>query len=345
MRLSLLLCGTLALTGGATGIPVTDPDSRPLGVESVVGAVGPVHGGSEVTVRGEGFTPGTRVYFGDRPAAEVRVENQHALIAVAPPGAEGTAELRIVRGDRDQTVAAEPFLYLPAASRTFVSHDFEDGTVGGFQTFARSGGTVEAGEWGPGLSVSGRGSVRTRIPAGVEGAARLVHFFREGQPANDAPGVYQRWYIRFDRNTLDAVRQGQIKLLLNRGEANPPSWLHVGIGGQFPGGGDQIKVLLDYNTGVLPNGGSATGARTVPDRWMELQTWYQRAGGVGRARMWIDGRLVVDHADARFGTDDSTNVMRWFLGIAYTQSTRPGGDLTVWVDDAIAADGFIPSVR
>ena len=177
----------------------------------------------------------------------------------------------------------------------------------------------------------------------------LVHdYTAPNRPENEATGLYQRWYIRMDQATINAARWGQIKLLLNRsasgGQNSAASWLHMGVGGQFPAGQDNIGVLYDFNTGLLPNGQSDTGFEIIADEWIELQTWYLRSGGVGRARLWINGKNFIDVSSSSMGTDDTSELLKIDFAIAYTQQTASGNPLTLFIDDTTLANGYVDQV-
>ena len=73
-------------------------------VVSVTPSYGPVGGGTEVTVTGEGFVPGTLVRIGALPAAGVTVVDEHTITAVTPPGTAGLANVRVEAFGHDDTL-------------------------------------------------------------------------------------------------------------------------------------------------------------------------------------------------------------------------------------------------
>ena len=89
---------------------------------------------------------------------------------------------------------------------------------------------------------------------------------------------HRRWFIRLDEAAITVVRSGQVKLLLNRGSANPPSWFMLGFGPQSPQNlTDELNDVSDYNSGLLP-AGKTTGFVIVAEAWIELRMLPQRTG-------------------------------------------------------------------
>lgn len=62
-----------------------------LAIESVDPPSGPVEGGTPVAITGSGFTPDTRVVFGNRLAIDTEVVSESVLYALTPPGDKGGA--------------------------------------------------------------------------------------------------------------------------------------------------------------------------------------------------------------------------------------------------------------
>jgi hypothetical protein len=56
---------------------------------------GAIAGGTYVRLFGNGFGPGTRVFFDERPAADLTVVNEEELTLWTPPGAEGPVAVRV----------------------------------------------------------------------------------------------------------------------------------------------------------------------------------------------------------------------------------------------------------
>lgn len=355
-------------SSGVVDVVVTNPDGQigtltngftysSLAITSLSRDAGSAAGGATVLVNGSGFVSSETptVDFGGTAAVTTFISSTQ-LSAVTPAHATGQVDVTVTQGAASFTLTGTlpgggAFEFMPAPTTTYVSHDFEDGTVGSFGTDVFPGtASVAVGNWGAGLAVSGAQAVRATVPGGANAGARLTHLYSPQQPANEPNGVCQRWYIRTDAqtlNTLTSSATGQIKLLLNRSGTNPPSWLHIGVGKEFTGSApNNITVFTDYNTGFVGATAFVPQTRTLftipADSWVEMQTCYLRTGGTGRARLWINGKLKFDHTDANFGTDDLvTKTLSWGFGLEYSQNTPAGVTLTLYTDDAKAANGFI----
>jgi len=87
---------------------VTSPE-----VGNVVPAVGPPAGGTAVVIGGSNFIGATAVDFGSAPAS-FTVKNAGRIEAIAPPGAEGTVDVRVTGPEGTSVVGrADHFSYVP----------------------------------------------------------------------------------------------------------------------------------------------------------------------------------------------------------------------------------------
>ncbi len=82
----------------------------PLEIEGVSPASGPVHGGTPITVRGTGFSPGTELLVGVLPGDNARVIDSGTILARTPPGSAGPADV-VVRRDGREAVGGDAFTY------------------------------------------------------------------------------------------------------------------------------------------------------------------------------------------------------------------------------------------
>ena len=64
-------------------------------VKSIEPNEGPVQGGTPVTLRGDGFTNGTKVLIGGRLAIGIQVIDRTTILAVTPPGKHGKSQILI----------------------------------------------------------------------------------------------------------------------------------------------------------------------------------------------------------------------------------------------------------
>jgi hypothetical protein len=70
-----------------------------LAVASVIPGAGPATGGTPLTIRGNGFGPGTTVKIGGAPASSVSVIDSNSLSAVTPQGNIGVADIEVTNSD------------------------------------------------------------------------------------------------------------------------------------------------------------------------------------------------------------------------------------------------------
>ena len=95
---SILVAGLLGFTTG-TGCPgiFGPPAGADLPPFSITPNQGPVAGGTEVTISGERFFPGTSVLFGSLSATDVNVVNNWLITARTPAVAQAGPVAVIVR--------------------------------------------------------------------------------------------------------------------------------------------------------------------------------------------------------------------------------------------------------
>jgi hypothetical protein len=85
----------------------------PPAVTEVNPKLGLESGGTEVTITGSKFTPGSTVRFGATPAAAVKVNSEESLTATSPKGS-GTVHVTVTTaGGTSATSAADEFTYVP----------------------------------------------------------------------------------------------------------------------------------------------------------------------------------------------------------------------------------------
>jgi hypothetical protein len=86
------------------------PDSPTI--ESISPTHGPTMGGTSVTIRGNGFCHGTRVFFGLDAAPSVEILSTQALVALTPPHCEGEVDVTVQNPDCDEDIRYEAFCYV-----------------------------------------------------------------------------------------------------------------------------------------------------------------------------------------------------------------------------------------
>mgnify|MGYP000247528314 CR=1 FL=1 len=73
---------------------------------------GAISGGEKVTVKGERFQEGIRIFFGEEEATQVTFVSETELEVVTPPGREGIVDVRAVNPDGRESVCSGCFTYV-----------------------------------------------------------------------------------------------------------------------------------------------------------------------------------------------------------------------------------------
>ncbi len=95
-------------------IPDPDPADNDLRITSLDPMQGRTGGAELVTIAGEGYQDGMKVYFGSTLAAEVDVLSEYVVHVRTPAHAPGPVDLRIVRQDGAETVRLNAFKFKDA---------------------------------------------------------------------------------------------------------------------------------------------------------------------------------------------------------------------------------------
>ena len=102
----------------------------PLEITTVSPGSGPVAGGTRLTVRGAGFDADTNMQIGVSQAIRVQVLDPTTLIATAPPGSAGPADIRVERPDGAEAISEDAFQYTDSLRLLAVTPD-EGAMAGG----------------------------------------------------------------------------------------------------------------------------------------------------------------------------------------------------------------------
>jgi Tol biopolymer transport system component len=105
--------GTTAVSNSPFTYTFVPPNAAPS-IQPLTPNSGPVTGGTSITISGSNFAPGSTVTVGGVPATDVQVMGSTQIVAVAPPGVEGSADVVVNNG-----IAASPaqtFVYEPLAA-------------------------------------------------------------------------------------------------------------------------------------------------------------------------------------------------------------------------------------
>lgn len=115
---------TQALPAGKQTVAVTNGDGQTalladafnsIGapqIDSFTPTVGPVAGGTLLTVAGKHFATGAEVWFGTVKAKDVNVLSPFVLKVVTPAAAAGPTQLKILNSDGQQATSSQPFLFV-----------------------------------------------------------------------------------------------------------------------------------------------------------------------------------------------------------------------------------------
>jgi hypothetical protein len=88
-----------------------DPAITTLQVKEITPSVGPVAGGTSVTITGTGFATGDQVIFGGIPATSLTVASSSQLIATTPPHAAGTVDVELTSAAGQKSSLPQSFTY------------------------------------------------------------------------------------------------------------------------------------------------------------------------------------------------------------------------------------------
>jgi hypothetical protein len=88
-----------------------DPAIPLLQIKGITPAVGPIGGGTSVTITGTGFASGNQVTFGGIPAASVTVASGSQLIAITPPHAAGIVDIELSNAAGQKSSLPKSFTY------------------------------------------------------------------------------------------------------------------------------------------------------------------------------------------------------------------------------------------
>ena len=107
---------TPSITPTPTRTPT--PTNTPVGVTppvilSVNPSLGTTRGGTIVTISGNRFQPGARVFFGDTPASSVNLSNAQELVAVTDAHAAAVVEVTVTNPDGGTARVADAYRYTP----------------------------------------------------------------------------------------------------------------------------------------------------------------------------------------------------------------------------------------
>ncbi|MBZ5647086.1 MAG: IPT/TIG domain-containing protein [Acidobacteriia bacterium] len=363
-----LIAITPAHASGPVDVTATNPDSStgtlpggliygpPPTITNLTRQVGTTAGGTIFTINGTGFENGLTVKFGATQAPTAQVLTSTQIRVTTPPHAPGFVNVTVTNPDATNGTANNAFDFEPAETTFYFNNAFEAGVFDPLTAghFSGSGlNTVISTD----VAVSGTHSVKCEVDAGqASGISRLQYLWSHaGEPPNpglaNPNGFYQRWYLYFAPGSIGHVINGpnsaQMKLLLNRydlccGGLTHYPWFMVSLG--LSAGGTPLNRMMALEDSGIDNGAANIATKIVLQEgvWYEIETHFVRDGvnHVGQATIWVNGQLQGQTPFLPgLGSDIPTAQESALYGAVYVQSQI--GTVTVYVDDAAAADGFI----
>ncbi len=111
--------GSVQVTVTTNGVQATEPTTvnylYVTTITSFTPTFGPATGGTGVTISGTGFIPGTAVFFGTTPAANVTVGTNGTTISATSPGGAGNVQVTVTPSGGSAVVAGQ-FSYVPVVT-------------------------------------------------------------------------------------------------------------------------------------------------------------------------------------------------------------------------------------
>jgi hypothetical protein len=116
--------GGTSATGSADQFTYANPPPVTPAISAISPAVGPLGGGTPVTITGTNLAGATSVSFGSRPAIFLAVPTATKIVAVSPPAPAGPVAVRVTTPDgTSETVPGATFTYVEAPRLTIVAAD------------------------------------------------------------------------------------------------------------------------------------------------------------------------------------------------------------------------------
>ncbi|HEY6022399.1 MAG TPA: IPT/TIG domain-containing protein [Candidatus Paceibacterota bacterium] len=331
-----------------------NPNPPPSGViPSITGVsrqVAGTAGGTPITVYGTNFMASSVVQLNGVNCL-IRYYEPDRINFLTPPlpaSPKTSGYTLTVTNGGSQATLANAIDILPTAANVLAKADFEDDTLGTWG----SNGTVTVST---DFAYAGTKCAKM-VSSGVdEDCLKAVY---GSNPAFGPTGLLTHYRLLLPQSTIDNVNNagtsGQIKLHLYRDFAvgADPTRKHgivLGVGPQFRG--NQLGCFFDWTnipcSGTRVDGTAFTSGDTglvfVANVWNEILLEQSTDGTTGRARLWLNGKRIVNQTNANMITGSNVNELTPYttkIGTTYTENGI--GPLTVYIDDAWASDG-VPS--
>lgn len=324
--------------------------SNPPTITGVNRQVASAEGGTPILITGTNFDATTTVKLNGVTCKLIyyTATTVHCLTPALPASPKTSGYDLIVSNGSLSAQLTNAIDVVGTAANVYARGDFDDDTLG---TWTQSGSDVTVST---DYAFTGTKSCKM-VSSGIDGDC-LIHAYGFN-PARGPAGILTHWRLLLPQSTINNVNNngttGQIKLHLYRNKDNTadPSRKHgivLAVGPQARG--NQLACFFDWNnvpcSGTRIDGTAFTSGDTglvfVADTWNEILLEQSNDGTTGRARLWLNGRRVVNQTNVNMvgGTaggalETAEYISR--IGIAYTENGV--GPLTVYVDDAWTADG------
>lgn len=331
------ISATAGTVTGSASVDVLASGPPPI-LTSISRGAASAAGGARITIFGRSFADPMTVRLGTFVATVVSSTDTSVTVTV-PASTVGITNVTASSPFGSDTLLAA-FEYLPASTATYLASGFETGTLAGagFETDIGAGGSIQI--------TSTAAATGTRSVRFLRDTSTGPAFIQQsGTPAVRNPatsqsnGLYFRFRIMIPTATVQNLRVpfSQIKIHLMRLTigSGQPGYLMMGIGSAF--GGDNLKIFVD--NGILNIPGGSTDVTFGDGKWVEIQVWCRRTGGIGYSRIWVDGRLVATGQSDRMGSDDPNVVMKPRFGMSHSE--KQSGAIELFVDDVVISNGFI----
>ncbi|MDP6943979.1 MAG: IPT/TIG domain-containing protein, partial [Myxococcota bacterium] len=302
----------------------------PPAIFSVLPAQGPSSGGTLVVLKGQGFSPGTVVRFGDETAYEVTVQSDELLTATTPPGDAGDVSVTVVTPG-GETASLDPgFTYVDDATEALgiasVAPTSGDAS-GGFLMMVMGTGLDQVaavtlgGEPGVGLTAPSSNTLVFTAPPHAAGSVDLVLTAVDGSEAI-AEGVFE--YLE------DAPEPDAAPVL---GSLSPAS-------GPAAGGTPVLLVGDGFHMDATVTFGEADASDIT---WLgagvlRVVTPASSAGAVSVTVTNPDGQHVTKSAAFTFVEEVTTSLM--VASITPSSGPTTGGGLVT-----VAGEGFAAGLQ
>lgn len=154
------------------------PDPAPV-IISLSNISGPVTGGDTVTITGQHFTKGVKVYFGDKDTTIISISSTEIKVATPAAQATGSVSVKVVNLDSQESTLQDAYKY--EGVKPIITRLSENsGSVKGGNDIVLYGSnfdkamTITVGGKTADYRILATGRIRITIPAGSPGIADLI---------------------------------------------------------------------------------------------------------------------------------------------------------------------------